>query len=251
MKILAIDCGVKNLAFCLYNTETEQIEKWIVEDISDPKLPTGGYIPDICIDYLEKHKELLECDCVIIEKQPPRNAKMRVMEAVLYSYFKLSGNKVETYSAKHKLSGILGISGKNAYNARKKMAITKIKEYLGGSQEGSEKDKWFRYFCEYKKKDDLADCYLMIVAYISPKEVSTVQKRILAKKPPINCEIKDYTSGQLKYVIREHMKNTENIVTFLEKEEQISLKDHIIKQFEDIQKCFEKLNLKLSANCWG
>jgi hypothetical protein len=114
MKILGIDCGVKNLAYCVYNSETKTIEKWEVADISPEKTTQSSYIPDICIQYLEKNQDLLECDKVIIEKQPPRNGKMRVLEAVLYCYFILQGKKnegalmssVETYSAKHKLGGM-------------------------------------------------------------------------------------------------------------------------------------------------
>ena len=254
MKILGIDCGVKNLAYCVYNSETKTIEKWEVADISPEKTTQSSYIPDICIQYLEKNKDLLECDKVIIEKQQPRNGKMRVLEAVLYCYFTLQGKKnesvvmssVETYSAKHKLGGMLGLSGKKSYGARKKAAITKVKDLLSPANMNND-DTWLRYFCEHKKRDDLADSYLMILAYIDNQlnPVITEPKRILAKKPLNDCKIEDYTLGQLKYILREYIKNNknENVATFVEKEEQKELKERILKDFENINACLQKFNL--------
>lgn len=253
MKILGIDCGTKNLAYCIYNSDDKIIEKWEVIDITNLKCT---YIPQICIDYLENNKHLLECDKVIIEKQPPRNAKMRVMEASLYSYFILYGKlsnlssiqNVETYSAKYKLGGMLGLSGKKSYSARKKAAIAKVKDVLS-PQNMNNDDTWLRYFYEHKKRDDLADSYLMILAYIDNElnPIIVEPKRILAKKPPNDCKVEDYTLGQLKYVLREYINNTsnENVATFLEKEEQKELKERILKDFENIEACFKKFNLNL------
>ena len=253
MKLLAIDCGIKNLAYCLYDITSKSIEIWEVIDIGSNN-QTCTYIPQLCIDYLENNKQLLECNKVIIERQPPRNSKMRVLEGSLYSYFTLRGKledsstitEVETFSPLYKLAGMLGLSGKKSYGARKKAAINKVKELLSAENMNGD-DTWLRYFCEHKKRDDLADCYLMILAYIENETnaANTEPKRILAKKPPDDKKIKDYTLGQLKYVLREHMKTNENVATFVEKEEQKELKDRILKDFENIEACLSKFNLNL------
>jgi len=248
-QILGIDCGVKNLAYCLYNTETKNIQRWDVIDVSEnASIP---YIPDMSINYLDKHTYLLECDKVLIEKQPPRNGKMRVMEASLYCYFTLRGkldeNKqiscVETYSAKHKLGGMVGLSGKKSYGARKKAAINKVKEILG--KETS--DVWLRYFCEHKKRDDLADAYLMVLAYIEQQKTihEAPEKRILARKPKQDTKITDYTAGNIKYTLRKYQqtyKDIQELFDYLNESHQDLLK-HILEKYTTVENSLNKLKL--------
>jgi hypothetical protein len=241
MKLLSIDCGVKNLAYCLYNTETKLIELWEVVDISIEKCT---YIPEMCIAFLENNKRLMECDNVIIEKQPPRNPKMRIMEASLYSYFILCGKlniegtikNVQTFSPVHKLAGILGISGKKSYGARKKIAINKVKDLLG--KETS--DVWLRYFCEHKKRDDLADAYLMILAYIEHQDTanSAPPKRILAKKPKENTKVIDYTPSNIKFILREHITTLDNFLN-----ENTDLSNLINVKYGSIEECLKQVKL--------
>ena len=258
--MLGIDCGIKNLAYCLYNTETKEIEKWNVIDLSTNAIVNLTYIPDMCINYLDEHTDLLDCDKVLIEKQPPRNGKMRVMEAALYCYFTLRGkldeNKqvstVETYSAKHKLGGMLSLSGKKSYGARKKAAIVKVTAIL--SKDNTDlNDPWLRFFCEHKKRDDLSDALLMILAYIQQQTdvaENEATKRILARKPKDSLSVSAYTPGNLKYVLREHMKTyktTDTMSAFLNDSEQIELLQYICSKYTTIEECLEKLKLKLKS----
>ena len=256
MRILGIDCGIKNLAYCLYNTDTKEIEKWNVIDISTNTNANLTYIPDMCINYLDEHTYLLDCDKVLIEKQPPRNGKMRVMEAALYCYFTLRGkldenkqlSSVETYSAKHKLGGMLGLSGKKSYGARKKAAIVKVTAIL--SKDNIDlNDPWLRFFCEHKKRDDLSDAFLMTLAYIQQQNdvaENEATKRILARKPKDGLATDAYTAGNLKYVLREHMKVHKTIDTlriFLNHSEQFELLQHIITKYTTIEECLDRLKL--------
>ena len=272
MKILSIDCGIKNLAYCLYNTETKQIEKWEVANISpyleSDKSPEHCYIPELCVAFFDTHKHLLECDTVIIEKQPPRNAKMRVTESSIYTYFLIRGkldggiSKVETYSPKHKLKGILGISGKSAYSKRKKLAIQKVTEILQKeTQQETEPEtetpdnnikNWLHYFCEHKKRDDLADTYLMLLAYLEEsiqsnnKQTAEVKVRILAKKPKESLKITDYSLGNLKYVLREHKTVHTTIPllsAFLNEENNKELLEKILEKYPSIEECIRILKL--------
>jgi len=238
MRILAIDCGYKNLAFCLYDTELEtKIIKWDVINLSEIDGRTNpDSTPEQIVSFFDsdKNSELLQCDTVIIEKQPPRNAKMRIIESILYTYFYIRGKisdvsriaKVATFSPKHKLAGIIGIAGKSCYATRKKKAISKVAELLGESS----LTEWQKYYCEYKKRDDLADCYLMVIAYIQQQNENITtnnddkKKRILAKKPTDDLPFEKYTLGNIKFKIREFIENkdTDN---------------------EELQKYYEKLNV--------
>lgn len=289
MKILSIDCGIKNLAYCLYNTESKEIEEWNVVNIApypeSDKSPEHSYIPELCITFFETNKHLLECDTVIIEKQPPRNAKMRVTEGSIYTYFVLRGRldgiigKVETYSPKHKLKGVLGISGKSSYSKRKKVAIQKVTEILqlqlqkestsseleqnkldkpDKPDKSDKPNKWLRYFCEHKKRDDLADTYLMLLAYINHQALSSeivatsatsnssTNIRILAKKPKETVKIADYTLGNLKYVLREQKilyPALSELSAFLNEENNKELLEKILEKYSTIEECIHKLKL--------
>ena len=213
MRILAIDCGIKNLAWCLYDSSEGHIVDWEVADVTDVGTKDTP-VPEKLVMYLQTKPGMLECDVVLIEKQPPRNAKMRIVEAVLHTYFVIKGKlataaehhigEVISYSAKHKLAGVIGIQGKTNYGARKKAAIAKVIELL---PEG----RWRSFFCSQKKKDDSADCFLMTIAYTKQLEAPAVvdgeiTKRVLAKKPRDGCEVCDYTNGNIKFEVREWLK---------------------------------------------
>jgi hypothetical protein len=167
MSILSFDVGIKNLAYCVIDSETFEIVSWNVCEI-----PTD----------LEKQLAFLdECEfwkvpfqTVIIEKQPARNVKMRIVENTLNVYFQLKKvDKVSTYSSKHKL-GALGKStrGKTNYTLRKKYGVVMCKAFLKGSS-------YEPFFDKHKKKDDLADCLLQALAYaefdMAPLQTSIVQ----------------------------------------------------------------------------
>ena len=98
--ILSFDVGIKNLAYCLLDPNAHGILSWNVCQI-----PTD----------LEKQIDFLnECefwnipfDTVVIEKQPARNTKMRIIENTLSIYFIMKGIKhVSSFSSKHKLGPI-------------------------------------------------------------------------------------------------------------------------------------------------
>ena len=82
MKILSFDVGIKNLAYCITNNEV--IEKWEVLDI------TANAKESNCaklVTILDTCEGLLDCDLVLIEKQPSKNNKMRIIEGLLNAYF--------------------------------------------------------------------------------------------------------------------------------------------------------------------
>lgn len=106
---------------------------------------------------------------VQIENQPVRiNATMKTIQVMLYSiiysiYYQ--SNKpvpiVTFMNAKHKGTVYTGESiecnVKDPYRRRKYLSIKHSEYFL----EVSEQEKWSEYFHTHKKKDDLADAYLM------------------------------------------------------------------------------------------
>ena len=106
---------------------------------------------------------------VQIENQPVRiNATMKTIQVMLYSiiktiYYNTKRNepKVIFMNAKHKGTVYAGeqiqCNIKDAYRRRKYMSIKHSEYYLNVSDQS----KWIEYFDTNKKKDDLADAYLM------------------------------------------------------------------------------------------
>jgi hypothetical protein len=119
---------------------------------------------------------------ISLENQPSAKApKMKSIQMILYSYFVMKSHEgvlkidnINMISAKHKLrvykneygdidSSILKLT--NKYTKNKKLAVFCTHKYL----ENEHDDKWRKFFNDHKKKDDLADAYLMGRYYISQK----------------------------------------------------------------------------------
>lgn len=154
---LSFDVGQKNLAYCKVNLETHDIVEWNV--ISLPASLTA------IVKHLEQVFPVENVSLILVEKQPARNVKMRIIETILMTYFCTKGVKtVLSYSAKHKLGSVgKTIKGKTNYTMRKKMSVVMCKTYISRTDIVEE---WISLFDKSKKKDDLADCLLQYLSYI-------------------------------------------------------------------------------------
>jgi hypothetical protein len=173
MYTVSIDVGTKNLAYVIFNRDL-RISKWEVVDIS--KKTTSGLIAYLQSLFVNETYNAETIDTVLIEKQPNRNVKMRVVENTLTIFFHMSGmRKVLNYSAKNKL-GELGktIKGVKNYSLRKKYGI-----YMCSSFLKSKDPEQLSLFESHKKKDDLADCLLQGVSYVDANLIGELSKCIL------------------------------------------------------------------------
>tara|TARA_B100000287_G_C20614206_1_gene773331 strand:+ start:456 stop:977 length:522 start_codon:yes stop_codon:yes gene_type:complete len=169
MIILSFDIGIKNLAYCMLDSD-KCILDWNVLDCSGEN-ETLRVIQEI--DSLEY---LTEADIVLLEKQPSFNPKMRNISTALYVYFilriqhELNKNcKVIFYPAKYKLKCCdtkIEHKSKDKYRQNKNLGIVHTRELLNSHQ---------NFFDKHKKKDDLADCYLQAMSYIKFFMNSNVQ----------------------------------------------------------------------------
>lgn len=186
MIILSFDIGIKNLAYCLLDSQTHDILDWYVIDCSVNK---NNDVIIKLIDELEKMPQLLECDTILIEKQPSFNPQMRIISTAVYVYFAMRINyeqqrkiKIQYYSAKNKLKlcqNTLSIQSKyntqlkgqkakrNAYTCNKKAAIEQTQIFITNKIDTQNYyNSYLKYFTSSKKKDDLADCYLQALSYL-------------------------------------------------------------------------------------
>lgn len=158
--VVSIDVGTKNLAYCILDHDSRKIHEWVVCTIPAP----STHIPNVVTFLRSIMPPPEEISHVVIEKQPARNVKMRIMENVLSTFFTTVGvPHVTSYSAKLKL-GAIGktAKGKTNYTLRKKMSVAMAGVYL--SELGDEHAQLL--FTRSTKKDDLADCLLQALSFL-------------------------------------------------------------------------------------
>jgi hypothetical protein len=171
MIILSFDIGIKNLAYCLIDSEDKCILDWNILDCTG-KDETLRVIEEIDnIDYLK------QADIVLLEKQPSFNPKMRNISTALYVYFILRIRHEQSrtipimfYPAKYKLkccSISIEHKSKDKYRQNKNLGIAHTRHLLKSHID---------FFEKHKKKDDLADCFLQAYSYILFFMNSKVQK---------------------------------------------------------------------------
>jgi len=193
---LSFDVGTKNLAYCLVRNDDEIILDWNVVDISATtcekqcqRMIDAMDLIDYSIGYPEDIKQTID---VIIERQPSRNPKMRVVAGQLQMYFEIEKRacsqnddlvtirKVLFYSPKHKLRCYKFMEGdtpiipkkySTPYAFRKNLAIQHCGIIIDRKNEDGnyiQEEKWVKYFCSNgsNRKNDLADSYTQLLAYI-------------------------------------------------------------------------------------
>jgi hypothetical protein len=146
-------------------------------------------------DRFDTLPDLCDVKTVLLENQPVlTNPTMKSIQMFLFSYFIMKGIRVDTspceqikcYSANQKLdlhrllnndehlakeySEVIGKLS-NVYSRNKKLAILLVEYIL--STYGTGTEELLNFFKEHKKKDDLADSFLMTLHYL---EVDNLKK---------------------------------------------------------------------------
>jgi hypothetical protein len=222
-KILAIDVGIKNLAFCVLE-DTHKIIEWKVINI-------GGN--DICKSIIKEFNNLYDIfqnSVVLIERQMTR--KMTNIQCYIEMYFRMKDFKeVYIYSPVYKLHGTgkeNSGGGKKRYGKRKQAAIDLSKEWL----EKNPQEPWVDTLWKTtKKKDDLSDTLCMVISYIKKPIKNETLKICNARKPTAKQESTgNYSKSNIKYLllqkkpitkklekaIQKHYKTLENCISELE-----------------------------------
>ena len=246
MKVLSFDVGMKNLAFCIFNTECSLIEYWKIIDIT-PKPKENSCAT--MVNLLDTIPDLLHVDKVLIEKQPSKNNKMRIIEGLLNAYFVIKGitnseseiKDVVVYSAKHKL-GSDTFKGKVNYSQRKKLGVYRTECFLKMNEQTEEVHETF---ASSKKKDDLADCLLQALSFCNIQiDCNTEQfcksEKIIARKPSKKQTKSRYSKCNIKWIINEirsTLETDERLAGEIAKNDR--LKRDIIYWFKSVENCLD------------
>ena len=253
MRIASFDVGSKNLSFVIL--EDKKIISWNNLNVS-----SNTSVCESLVYELDKYIDMFNtCMHIVIEKQPSKNNKMRIIEGLLNAYFVIKGkccsmsnvSKVVVYSAKHKLNAMIknikDFNGKEGYNNRKKLSVKIAENYLHNSELNSE---FVQTFEKSKKKDDLADCLLQGLKYLdieyiqdetSKEIIQNLQetKKIIARKPTEKQLSKrsGLSKSNIKYLLcaynqTNHDKNIQEYIKSYK-----ALYNSILKQFNSIEEC--------------
>jgi hypothetical protein len=206
MALLSIDVGIKNLAMCLIDPATKLVRHWDVSGV--PPEHADGLFRSM-IRHLDDRPWTLEATTVLIEKQPDKNKRMKVVENLLHAYFLIKGPQTEViiYDARHKIPDVVG-PGKAQYRKRKQTSIDRCREFLEAPD--SVNGHWLTEFVKSKKKDDLADTVMQALSFINrpgntlkkgpaaPASKETVKPR----KPTENQKETKYSKSNLAWFVK-------------------------------------------------
>jgi hypothetical protein len=160
MLVLAVDVGIRNLAICAMDT-AHGIVHWANEPLS-----IGAYQPQHNVQYvhefLARNAALFAlADEIVVEKQMRVN--MRIIEAVIHSRFFDKCKVVHPRTIK----AAFGI-GRGNYALNKKASV----DFVQARLQSFEEPHWRNFFASAKKRDDLADAYIMALFFSGGGRVS-------------------------------------------------------------------------------
>jgi hypothetical protein len=202
MVLLSIDVGIKNLAMCLIEESTKEILQWDVSGV--PPEHESGLFKSM-VSHLDDRPWTLTAQTVLIEKQPDKNKRMKVVENLLHAYFVIKNPKTQViiYDARHKIPDVVG-PGKTQYRKRKQTSIDRCREFITTEEINS---KWIPEFVGSKKKDDLADTVMQALSYINRRGGDAAPKKakptkITARKPTENQKETKYSKSNLAWLAK-------------------------------------------------
>lgn len=194
--IVSIDVGLRNLAWCIvqfHKNAPTDIAQWEVADVlahSNSKAKVTSITTDKAVDmtlrYLRDQKvcfdKLIDSDVtVLIENQPAGrrgSAKMKCTQTAIYCFFRTLYPEwtIQAVSPALKLSLCIAkfcSSGAPAFDfhstctryvQNKQLAVAKV-EHLQKYNESLNFDKFTTSHTQ--KRDDLADCFLQALSFVS------------------------------------------------------------------------------------
>ena len=196
--ILSIDVGIRNLAMCRFDETSNLVLDWDVSGVP-PEHKDGIFVS--LRKHLDERPWVLESNVILIEKQPDRNKKMKMVENFLHAYFIIKCPNSETiiYDAKYKIPDVVG-PGKAQYLKRKKVSIERCELFLNSNPVNAH---WLPIFRDSKKKDDLADTVMQAISFTKrtePVKKNNVKKKLVPRKPNQNQKETRYSKSNLAWI---------------------------------------------------
>lgn len=204
MSLIAFDVGVKNLSYCVLDDSS--VISWNIINVTDGLDEKSSkdihHIAEALFCKLDTHFSDVHVSHVVIENQPVyKNPTMKSIQMMLYSFFAMRNLKTEQNI---KLSFIAASTKvkyaerllkehcpndlmefkqtKNKYTYNKKTAVHCVKLMIESSSEINFDDHLVTRFFDSKKKDDLADAFLLALVE---------QQKLFKGKTRLSSTVKD------------------------------------------------------------
>lgn len=162
MLIAGIDPGRQHMGICVLEATSGEIVYWNVVSVDEKTSET--FIDTFDPIFMESHID--ECDCIYIERQPPKNSDMCKIQHYLEMFLALRVPRahiqlVQPAKRVKFLRDAAGVRGLHlsfdTYAQRKKSSIAYVEHVLGEC--GS--TPMIETFMTSSKKDDYAEAYIL------------------------------------------------------------------------------------------
>lgn len=159
-----------NKYYCKKHSKNKEVLKKLVKEKSANKVDLD-ILGRNMITKLDHILDLSNIKTIVIENQPVlKNPKMKSIQMILFTYFLIrkpeinvklvpASSKLKFNIKNEEIDKVNKV--KNKYTRNKKLAIEYCKEFIKDNNEKT------HFFVNFKKKDDLADSYLLIRKYLS------------------------------------------------------------------------------------
>lgn len=174
--VLSFDVGIKNLAVCVLDKDSKQIQAWKVINLVEGNEKSLHVVASALIDHMDELVLAYQDEpewTVLIENQPAfKNPTMKSIQMILYSYFAILQKHhgivmhIDFIAASRKLRYMKEHFAEmdksdTSYKVNKANAVAYTKQHLSLNDPSQ-----LPFFTAHKKKDDLADCLLQALSFL-------------------------------------------------------------------------------------
>ena len=174
MRYISFDIGIKNFAFLVVDVDESQKEMTIKNMDNLNLLPSDKKMKNITFDNIffrnfhqkmQHFKDIFNsCDLCLMERQlySKQNYKACTMYHHLYAHLCIFYPNMKIIGFPSKRKYFVPETLNQSYTFRKKWGVSFIMDFLQ-----KQKDEiGIELLQTFKKKDDIADCFLMIYSYV-------------------------------------------------------------------------------------
>jgi hypothetical protein len=201
--LLSFDIGIKNMAYCFASIDNNNNNNFMIKNIDNINLNCNKNIQNIInntIEFLDDLMIKLKIDdtndklIILIECQ--MTSIMRTIQTCINTYFKIIGKHLNLdidtiyVSPKHKLKIMDKFGDKVASSKYKQNKIDSIYYANHLLTTVYKNDEILAIINSHKKKDDLADCFLQLMDFLSKKGLTNIFSKTFLIKVNIShgCE---------------------------------------------------------------
>lgn len=167
--IVSIDCGSRNLAHCVYDSDNSILCEWRVSVLCSTRAPIASLVKSAAAWATELYTRNPDIRFVYIEQQPVANTRMKCLSHAIQAALLAHAPHVHLEFVSARVThGILGIGGNNrSYAARKQAAVAWAARTIASkAKEDATWGKWASFWATQHKRDDLADSLAHLFASV-------------------------------------------------------------------------------------